>query len=53
MTSASPADTKVTGAARGSTSYWGFMGDTLRKIGQPMLQGTETAKGTGNEECSE
>ena len=29
------------------------MGDTLRKIGQSMLQATETENATGNEECCE
>ena len=57
MTSASPADTKVTGAASAKREVveacQSSMGDTLRKIGQPMLQATETEKATGNEDCSE
>ena len=57
MTSASPVDTKVTGAASANreTVQAGrsSMGDTSRKIGQPMLQVTEMEKATGNEECSE
>ena len=57
MTSASPVDTKVTGAASANREAVqagrSSMGDTSRKIGQPMLQVTETEKATGNEECSE
>ena len=57
MTSASPADTKVTGAASAKREAVQAgrrsMGDTFRKIGHPMLQVTETEKATGNEECSE
>ena len=57
MTSASPSDTKVTGAASAKREVVQAgrrsMGDTLRKIGQSMLQATETENATGNEECSE
>ena len=57
MTSASPADTKVTGAASAKREAVqagrSSMGHKLGKIGQPMLQATETEKATGNEECSE
>ena len=57
MTPASPADTKVTRAASAKREVVqagrSSMGVTLRKIGQPMLQATETEKATANEECSE
>ena len=57
MTSASPADTKVTGAVsvkrEAVRAARDSMGDTLRKIGQPMLQATETEKATESDECSE
>ena len=57
MTSALPADTKVTVAASAKREAVqagrSSMGDTFRTIGQPMLQATETEKTTGNEECSE
>ena len=57
MTSASSVDAKVTGAASAKREIVeagrSSMGDTLRKIGQPMLQATETEKATRNEECSD
>ena len=57
MTSASPAAIKDTGAASANQEAvqagQSSMGDTSRKIDQPMLQVTETKKVTGNEECSE
>jgi len=57
MTSASPADTKVTGAMSAKREAVladrSSMGDMLRKIGQPMLQAAEMEKATENDECSE